>query len=71
MRDNVQGAILRLSAFLVVCALGTFGLLMIFAQLRFSKENVYGADFTNVSGLSAGNFVRIAGVEVGKVKSIV
>ncbi len=71
MRDNVQGAIWRLSAFLVVCALGTFGLLMIFAQLRFSKENVYGADFTNVSGLSAGNFVRIAGVEVGKVKSIV
>ncbi|MHA7664761.1 MCE family protein [Mycolicibacterium sp. HS_4_1] len=70
MRDNVQGAIWRLGAFLLVCALGTFGLLMIFAQLRFSKEKVYGADFTNVSGLNAGNFVRIAGVEVGKVRSI-
>ena len=26
--------------------------------------------FSNVSGLKGGNFVRIAGVEVGKVKSM-
>ena len=26
--------------------------------------------FTNVSGLKGGNFVRIAGVEVGKVKNM-
>jgi phospholipid/cholesterol/gamma-HCH transport system substrate-binding protein len=30
----------------------------------------YNATFTNVSGLKAGNFVRIAGVEVGKVQHI-
>src|SRR5262249_24593048 len=29
------------------------------------------AQFSNVSGLAKGNFVRIAGVEVGKVKNIV
>ncbi|MCX2934750.1 virulence factor Mce family protein [Mycobacterium sp. CVI_P3] len=70
MRDNLGAAIWRLTAFMVVCALGTFGLLMVFAQLRFQDENVFKADFTNVSGLESGDFVRIAGVEVGKVKRI-
>ena len=55
---------------MVVCLLGTFALLTLFAQLRFQKETSYRADFTNVSGLQAGDFVRIAGVEVGKVKNI-
>jgi phospholipid/cholesterol/gamma-HCH transport system substrate-binding protein len=43
---------------------------MVFAQLRFQAETTYKADFTNVSGLKEGDFVRIAGVEVGKVKHI-
>ena len=42
----------------------------IFGQLRFEAEKTYKAQFANVSGLENGNFVRIAGVEVGKVKSI-
>jgi phospholipid/cholesterol/gamma-HCH transport system substrate-binding protein len=54
----------------MVCALGLFGLLAVFAQLRFQAENSFKAEFTNVSGLINGNFVRIAGVEVGKVKKI-
>lgn len=70
MRDKLSGVIWRLGLFVVVCLLGTFALLTIFAQLRFQKENTYRADFTNVSGLQAGDFVRIAGVEVGKVKNI-
>jgi phospholipid/cholesterol/gamma-HCH transport system substrate-binding protein len=70
MRDNLGGAVMRLAIFVVVCLLGTFGLLMVFAQLRFGDEQTYHAEFTNVSGLEAGNFVRIAGVEVGKVKHI-
>ena len=41
-----------------------------FAQLRFEAEKVYTAEFHTVSGLENGNFVRIAGVEVGKVKNI-
>jgi phospholipid/cholesterol/gamma-HCH transport system substrate-binding protein len=55
---------------LVVCALGLFALLAIFAQLRFQAENSYKAEFRNVSGLINGDIVRIAGVEVGKVHKI-
>jgi phospholipid/cholesterol/gamma-HCH transport system substrate-binding protein len=47
-----------------------FGLLLVFAQLRFQAETTYRAQFSNVSGLQVGNFVRIAGVEVGKVKNV-
>ena len=36
-------------------------------QLRFEDRTGYHALFTNISGLKSGNFVRIAGVEVGKV----
>jgi phospholipid/cholesterol/gamma-HCH transport system substrate-binding protein len=43
---------------------------MVFAQLRFQAQTTYEAEFTNVSGLKEGDFVRIAGVEVGKVKHI-
>ena len=43
---------------------------MVFAQMRFQAEKTYKAEFTTVSGLENGNFVRIAGVEVGKVKTI-
>ncbi|KXW69484.1 hypothetical protein MPHL43072_02245 [Mycolicibacterium phlei DSM 43072] len=47
-----------------------FALLTLFAELRFEKQSVYKAEFSNVSGLEEGNFVRVAGVEVGKVKKI-
>lgn len=70
MRDNLGSAIWRLAVFMTVCALGTFALLAIFAQLRFQEEKTYKAEFANVTGLQGGNFVRIAGVEVGKVKDI-
>jgi phospholipid/cholesterol/gamma-HCH transport system substrate-binding protein len=42
----------------------------IFGQLRFQEETSFNAEFTNVSGLKADDFVRIAGVEVGKVQNI-
>ena len=70
MRQSVRGAIWRLAIFLVVCGLGLFAMLAIFAQLRFGRETTYRAEFSNVSGLENGNFVRIAGVEVGKVQQI-
>jgi phospholipid/cholesterol/gamma-HCH transport system substrate-binding protein len=66
----LPGAIWRLGVFVVVCILGIVGLLMVFAQLRFQDENVYRAEFSTVTGLKEGDFVRIAGVEVGKVKKI-
>lgn len=70
MRDNLKGAAWRLAVFLTVCAVGTFALMTVFAQFRFGAGKTYAADFTNVSGLKNGNMVRIAGVEIGKVRNI-
>jgi phospholipid/cholesterol/gamma-HCH transport system substrate-binding protein len=70
VKDNLAGAVWRFGVFAVVSLLGIFALLAIFAQLRFEKENVYHAQFSNITGLKSGDFVRIAGVEVGKVKEI-
>ena len=70
MRENLVGALWRLAIYSVVCLLGAFLLVAVFAQLRFEPEKTYKAVFANVSGLEDGNFVRVAGVEVGKVKNI-
>jgi phospholipid/cholesterol/gamma-HCH transport system substrate-binding protein len=71
MRQNLKSTVWRLSVFVAVCLLGAFALVMVFAQLRVEGgEQTYKAVFNTVSGLSGGNFVRIAGVEVGKVKHI-
>jgi phospholipid/cholesterol/gamma-HCH transport system substrate-binding protein len=70
MRRNNSALAWRLAVFLVVCLLGTAALVTIYAQLRFQRETTYGAVFTNVTSLKSGNFVRIAGVEVGKIEDI-
>ena len=70
MKDNLRGTIVGLGIFLTVCALAAFLLVSVFAQLRFGAGNTYYAEFTNVSNLRKGKLVRIAGVEVGKVKAI-
>jgi phospholipid/cholesterol/gamma-HCH transport system substrate-binding protein len=70
VRDNLRSAVWRFTVFAAACGLATFGLFMVFAQLRFQPEATYNAEFTNVSGLKQGDLVRIAGVEVGKVKRI-
>ncbi len=62
--------VLRLAVFVGVCGLGAFALLSIFGQFRFHDVRSYNAIFSNVTGLEADQFVRIAGVEVGKVKHI-
>src|SRR6202040_1899479 len=70
MKRGMGGTAWRLTVFLAVCALALFALLAVCAQLRFDGAQIYRAEFANVTGLQAGNFVRIAGVEVGKVKNI-
>jgi len=64
------GAIWRLAIFMTVCAFGIFSMIAIFAELRFQDESTYQAEFTNVTGLEVDQFVRVAGVEVGKVSNI-
>jgi phospholipid/cholesterol/gamma-HCH transport system substrate-binding protein len=70
VRDNLAGAIWRFTIFATICALATYGLFMVFAKLRYEPQQRYSAQFSNISGLKVGDFVRIAGVEVGKVKHI-
>ncbi len=70
MKDNLGGAIWRLAIFMTVCVLAIFAMFAIFGQLRFQSEKTYRALFTNVTGLEVDQFVRIAGVEVGKVKNV-
>jgi phospholipid/cholesterol/gamma-HCH transport system substrate-binding protein len=70
MRQSLVGILWRLGIFMLVCGLGIVAIIAVFGQLRFQQEKTYNATFANVSGLRDGNFVRIAGVEVGKIKKI-
>lgn len=70
MKENLKGALWRLGIFVLVCALALFATMMVFAELRFQNVARYKAEFENVSLLQTGDFVRIAGVEVGKVQGI-
>jgi phospholipid/cholesterol/gamma-HCH transport system substrate-binding protein len=70
MRGRTRRAAVRVVLFTVMCLVFTFVLVTVFGQFRFDSRASYSAVFTNVSGLKGGNFVRIAGVEVGKVKNL-
>src|SRR6201992_1041139 len=66
MRRRTVRAAVRVALFTVVCLAFVFVLVTVFGQFRFDTRASYSAVFSNVSGLKGGNFVRIAGVEVGK-----
>jgi len=70
MREDLLGTLWRLAIYGVVCLAALTVVLFTFGQFRLEKAATYDAVFSNVSGLQGGNFVRIAGVEVGKVKSV-
>ncbi|MGO9158846.1 MCE family protein [Mycobacterium sp.] len=70
MREDLRGSLWRFAIYAAVCLCAGMLVFLIFGQFRFQDEKVYTAHFANVSGLRNGNFVRIAGVEVGKVKKI-
>lgn len=70
MRENLSGTLWRLAIYSAVCLAAIALIFITFAQLRFETAKTYYAAFSNVSGLQGGNFVRIGGVEVGKVKSV-
>jgi phospholipid/cholesterol/gamma-HCH transport system substrate-binding protein len=70
MRRGTAPAITRVVMFTALCAVFMFILVTVFGQFRFDSRATYNAVFTNVSGLKGGNFVRIAGVEVGKVRNM-
>ncbi|AWK76523.1 mammalian cell entry protein (plasmid) [Rhodococcus oxybenzonivorans] len=67
---KVGGSIIKFSVFALVMIVIAGGLVVVFGQMRFDSQNGYKAVFSNVSGLRTGEFVQIAGVEVGKVDKI-
>ena len=70
MRARTPRTLVRVLLFTAMCLVFTFALVTVFGQFRFDERTTYRAEFTNVSGLKGGNFVRIAGVEVGKVTQL-
>ena len=70
MTSKMGATIWRLGVFVVVCTFGIFAIFAVFSQFRFQEGRTYHAEFTNASGLKSGQFVRIAGVEVGKVQDV-
>ena len=69
-RRNLILNTVRVALFTAMCLVFVFILVTVFGQFRFDSRVPYRAEFTNVSGLKGGNFVRIAGVEVGKVTNL-
>jgi len=69
-RRRQRAHLARLSAFLVLATAVTLWVAAITAQYRPRDEDSYSAVFKDVSGLSSGDAVRIAGVDVGKVDEI-
>ncbi|OBJ88775.1 mammalian cell entry protein [Mycobacterium sp. 1165196.3] len=67
---KITGTLVKLSIFSVVLLIFTVMIIVVFGQMRFDRTSGYTAEFTNVSGLRAGQFVRASGVEVGKVDTV-
>ncbi len=67
---KITGTLVRLGIFSLVLLLFTVMIIVVFGQMRFDRTYGYSAEFSNVSGLRSGQFVRASGVEIGKVSSI-
>ncbi|WP_019973263.1 virulence factor Mce family protein [Mycobacterium sp. 141] len=67
---SIKGTLIKLGIFSLVLLTFTGLIFVVFAQLRFNSTSEYSAIFNNVSGLRSGQFVRAAGVEVGKVSKV-
>src|ERR1700741_4713064 len=67
---KITGTFIRLSIVSLVLLLFTVMIVVVFGQIRFDRTNGYSAEFSNISGLRNGQFVRASGVEIGKVSSV-
>lgn len=67
---KITGTLVKLSIFAVVLLFFTAMIIVVFGQMRFDRTTSYTAEFSNVSGMREGQFVRASGVEIGKVKKI-
>jgi phospholipid/cholesterol/gamma-HCH transport system substrate-binding protein len=69
-RRRQRADLRKLTAFLVMAAVVTVWVAAITGEYRPGDRESYRAVFADVSGLAVGDEVRIAGVDVGKVKEI-
>ena len=67
---KITGTVVKLGIIGMVLLLFTALIVVVFGQMRFDRTYSYAAEFSNVSGLRNGQFVRASGVEIGKVKNI-
>ncbi|MGV0836850.1 virulence factor Mce family protein [Mycolicibacterium thermoresistibile] len=67
---KITGTAIKLGAFSLVLLLFTAIIVVVFGQVRFDRTTGYTAIFSSASGLREGQFVRAAGVEVGKVSKV-
>ncbi|HSV39067.1 MAG TPA: MlaD family protein [Nocardioidaceae bacterium] len=69
-RSRQRADLVKLGAFLALAAVVTVWIAAVTGEYRPGDRVTYAAIFEDVSGLSPGDGVRIAGVDVGKVKEI-
>jgi phospholipid/cholesterol/gamma-HCH transport system substrate-binding protein len=67
---KITGTLVRLGISFLVLLLFTVMIIVVFGQMRFDRTYGYSAEFSNISGLRQGQFVRASGVEIGKVSSL-
>ncbi|MBM9460945.1 MCE family protein [Nocardioides sp. zg-536] len=67
---RTSGDLVRLVVFMVTTALATSVLIVTIGNISFGSTRSYAAEFVDVTGVNAGDDIRIAGVKVGTVKGI-
>jgi phospholipid/cholesterol/gamma-HCH transport system substrate-binding protein len=67
---KMTGTLVKLGIVSLVLISFTALITVVFGQMRFDRTTTYSAEFSNISGLRSGQFVRASGVEIGKVKDI-
>lgn len=70
VRRRERSDLIKFTIFLVVAGMFTYWVGVVTSAHRPGESNSYRAVFADVSGLQVGDDVRIAGVDVGKVKTI-
>ena len=67
---KITGTAIKLAIVSLVLMVFTAIIFIVFGQFRFESTTSYTAEFSNASGLKAGQFVRAGGVEVGKIDDV-
>lgn len=68
MTDRFPG--IKFLGFAIICLAFSFWLVITIGNISFNDRTLYTAEFSDVSNLLPNDHVKVAGVSVGKVKSI-